>query len=52
MVGGKDFTLLGCPLLDPDLVRVEATVIEKTLSHTKLKFRMLKRQNYRRMRCK
>lgn len=52
LVGSKDFTLIGCPLLDNELVRVEATVIEKTLSYTKLHFKMVKRENYRRLKCK
>ncbi|KAI6240077.1 39S ribosomal protein L21, mitochondrial [Aphelenchoides fujianensis] len=29
-VGGADFTLLGRPLLNPEMVSVKATVIEKT----------------------
>ncbi|XP_054715480.1 39S ribosomal protein L21, mitochondrial-like [Uloborus diversus] len=29
-IGSKDFTLLGRPVLSKDLVRIEATVIEKT----------------------
>ncbi|KAL8573479.1 hypothetical protein ACOMHN_047750 [Nucella lapillus] len=36
LVGGKDFTLLGQPILSRDQVRVEATVIEKTLSHNQV----------------
>lgn len=36
LVGGRDFTLLGRPLLPRDLVRVEATVVEKNLSKTKV----------------
>jgi len=48
LVGGKDFTLVGSPLLDQDLVRVEATVVEKTLSYTKITFLMQKRKSYRR----
>ncbi|XP_069131995.1 large ribosomal subunit protein bL21m-like [Argopecten irradians] len=38
LVGGKDFTLLGTPLLSRQQVCVEATVIEKTLSHYKVNF--------------
>jgi len=33
LAGGKDFTLLGMPLLKRGLVNVEATLIEKTFSH-------------------
>ncbi|KAL4233342.1 39S ribosomal protein L21 [Mactra antiquata] len=47
LVGGKDFTLFGRPLLDRNLVKVEATVIEKTLSHVKVHYTQLKR--YRRL---
>lgn len=35
-LGSKDFTLLGRPLLPFDLAHIEATVIEKTLSRTKV----------------
>ena len=35
-LGGRDFTLLGRPVLPLDLANVEATVIEKTLSRTKV----------------
>ncbi|XP_060555569.1 large ribosomal subunit protein bL21m-like [Ruditapes philippinarum] len=43
LVGSKDFTLFGRPLLDRDIVRVEATVIEKTLSHVRLHWTQMKR---------
>ena len=36
LVGSADFTLLGRPLLPRDLVNVEATVVEKSLSHKKI----------------
>ncbi|XP_048340858.1 39S ribosomal protein L21, mitochondrial [Sphaerodactylus townsendi] len=39
LVGGDDFTLLGRPLLGKDLVRVVATVIEKTESWPKINMR-------------
>ncbi|KAH9382189.1 hypothetical protein HPB48_021894 [Haemaphysalis longicornis] len=48
MVGARDFTLLGRPLLDRGLVRVDATVVEKTLSHTKRNFIFIKRSRYER----
>ena len=35
-LGSQDFTLLGRPVLPRDLANVEATVIEKTLSRTKI----------------
>lgn len=43
MVGGKDFTLTGTPLLSQDLVKVEATVIEKTLSNIKVHYEKVKK---------
>ncbi|KAK2493621.1 hypothetical protein MC885_008396 [Smutsia gigantea] len=48
LVGADDFTLLGKPLLGKDLVRVEATVIEKTESWPKVNMKFKKRKNYRR----
>ena len=36
LVGSRDFTLLGRPVLPRDLVRVEATVVEKNLSKTEV----------------
>ncbi|KAK7476278.1 hypothetical protein BaRGS_00032471 [Batillaria attramentaria] len=35
LVGGRDFTLIGQPMISRDHVKVEATVIEKTLSHNR-----------------
>ncbi|CAB0016914.1 unnamed protein product [Nesidiocoris tenuis] len=52
LVGGVDFTLVGRPLLPPGLVRVKATVIEKSLSHTKPVFYKKPRKQYRRLNCK
>ncbi|KAL2748330.1 hypothetical protein V1477_003615 [Vespula maculifrons] len=49
LVGGTDFTLVGRPILNRELVSIDATVIEKTLSHTKYHFRMKKRKQYRRL---
>lgn len=34
VVGNANFTLFGRPLLDRDLVNVQATVVEKLMSHT------------------
>ncbi|XP_021541267.1 39S ribosomal protein L21, mitochondrial [Neomonachus schauinslandi] len=48
LVGADNFTLLGKPLLGKDLVRVEATVIEKTESWPKINMRFQKRKNYKR----
>ena len=36
LVGSTDFTLMGRPVLPRDLVRVEATVVEKNLSKTEV----------------
>ncbi|XP_007518748.1 large ribosomal subunit protein bL21m [Erinaceus europaeus] len=47
LVGADDFTLLGKPLLGKDLVRVEATVIEKTESWPKVHMRFKRRKNFR-----
>ncbi|KAL6262965.1 hypothetical protein P5V15_005755 [Pogonomyrmex californicus] len=49
LVGSKDFTLVGRPILNRELVSVDATVIQKTLSHTKTRFRFLPRKQYRRI---
>lgn len=49
LVGSRDFTLLGRPLLRPDLVRVEATAVENSLSHTKTHFKKKRRKNYMRI---
>nr|XP_033480690.1 39S ribosomal protein L21, mitochondrial [Epinephelus lanceolatus] len=48
LVGAEDFTLLGRPLLGKDLVRVEATVIEKTESWPKVHMKFWKRHRYQR----
>lgn len=52
LVGSTDFTLVGRPILNRELVSVDVTVIEKTLSHTKTRFRFRKRKQYRRINCK
>lgn len=52
LVGSTDFTLIGRPLLNRELISVDATVIEKTLSHTKTRFRFRQRKQYRRINCK
>jgi len=49
LVGSNEFTLVGQPVLEEDLVRVDATVIEKTLSYTKMNFRMKAKKNFRRL---
>ena len=52
LVGSSNFTLLGRPILRPDLVRVEATVVDKSLSHTVTHFRKKRRKQYMRINCK
>ncbi|XP_020826558.1 large ribosomal subunit protein bL21m isoform X1 [Phascolarctos cinereus] len=47
LVGADDFTLIGKPLLGLDLVRVEATVIEKTESWPRVYMKFKKRKNFR-----
>ncbi|XP_043268371.1 39S ribosomal protein L21, mitochondrial [Venturia canescens] len=49
LVGSTDFTLVGRPLLNRELVSVDATVIEKTFSNTKTRFRMRARKQYKRI---
>ncbi|XP_060077802.1 large ribosomal subunit protein bL21m-like isoform X2 [Ylistrum balloti] len=46
LVGGKDFTLMGMPMLSRQQVCVEATVIEKTLSHYKINFGYKRRHRH------
>uniref|UniRef100_A0A8D2MBS4 Large ribosomal subunit protein bL21m n=1 Tax=Zonotrichia albicollis TaxID=44394 RepID=A0A8D2MBS4_ZONAL len=52
LVGADDFTLVGRPLLGKDLVRVEATVIEKTESWPKVNMRFWRRHNFQRKKSK
>lgn len=44
LVGGKNFTLIGRPLIDPNFVHVRATVIEKTTTSPEVEY------NFRTMR--
>lgn len=48
LVGAEDFTVMGRPLLGRDLVRVEATVIEKTESWPKVHMKFWKRHRFQR----
>ncbi|KAM3623959.1 uncharacterized protein V6R79_017415 [Siganus canaliculatus] len=50
LVGAQDFTLVGRPLLGKELVRVEATVIEKTESWPKVNMTFWKRHRFQRKR--
>uniref|UniRef100_A0A7M5VAS8 Large ribosomal subunit protein bL21m n=1 Tax=Clytia hemisphaerica TaxID=252671 RepID=A0A7M5VAS8_9CNID len=47
-VGGRNFTLLGQPLLKRDLVNVEAMVMEKTKGEKKIAFKKKRRKGYKR----
>ncbi|XP_043473668.1 39S ribosomal protein L21, mitochondrial [Leptopilina heterotoma] len=49
LVGSKDFTLVGRPILNNELVNIDATVIEKTFSTTKTHFRFQPRKQFRRI---
>lgn len=49
LAGAKDFTLIGRPILPLNQVSVKATVIEKSLTHTKVQFRYIKRKQYKNM---
>ncbi|CAG9865171.1 unnamed protein product [Phyllotreta striolata] len=48
LAGSADFSLIGRPILEKGLVNVQATVIEKTMSHTKTHFRKKRRKQYMR----
>ncbi|XP_059379807.1 39S ribosomal protein L21, mitochondrial [Carassius carassius] len=50
LVGGRDFTLVGKPLLSRDLVQVHATVIEKTESWPMVHMRFWKRHRFQKKR--
>ncbi|XP_062973110.1 large ribosomal subunit protein bL21m isoform X2 [Elgaria multicarinata webbii] len=50
LVGADNFTLLGKPLLGKDLVRVEATVIEKTESWPKINMVFHRKRHFQRKR--
>ncbi|XP_001656350.2 39S ribosomal protein L21, mitochondrial [Aedes aegypti] len=49
LAGGKDFSLIGRPLVPQGLVDVRATIIEKSLSHTRTHFRKKRRKQYMRI---
>ncbi|XP_025098831.1 39S ribosomal protein L21, mitochondrial-like [Pomacea canaliculata] len=49
MVGGKDFSLFGQPLLSRDQVKIEATVVEQTLSHNRVWATYKRRSRFRKM---
>lgn len=39
VVGGKDFSIIGTPVVDKDLIRIDATVVEKTMTDHRCFFR-------------
>lgn len=49
LVGGDNFTLTGRPLVQKSLVDVQATIVEKTLAHTRTKFTFKARKGHRRI---
>uniref|UniRef100_W8C026 Large ribosomal subunit protein bL21m n=1 Tax=Ceratitis capitata TaxID=7213 RepID=W8C026_CERCA len=49
LAGAKDFTLIGRPLLPQGLVNIKATIIEKTLTHTKTHFKKKRRKQFMRI---
>ncbi|CAN7940884.1 unnamed protein product, partial [Ixodes hexagonus] len=48
LVGGRDLTLVGRPLMSRDVVSVEATVVEKTLSRQVRNFVFRQRSRFQR----
>lgn len=49
VVGSKDFSLIGRPIVQKELVDVQATVIEKSLTHTKTHFKKKRRKQFQRI---
>ncbi|XP_058461731.1 large ribosomal subunit protein bL21m [Malaya genurostris] len=49
LVGSKDFSLIGRPLVPQGLVDVQGTIIEKSLSHTRTHFKKKRRKQYMRI---
>jgi large subunit ribosomal protein L21 len=47
LVGSKDFTFIGKPMLSKTFVQVDATVIEKTLSNDVIRFTYKPRKDNR-----
>uniref|UniRef100_A0A6G1SHC3 Large ribosomal subunit protein bL21m n=1 Tax=Aceria tosichella TaxID=561515 RepID=A0A6G1SHC3_9ACAR len=43
VLGGKDFSIIGRPLIDKDLFRINATVVEKTMTDHKCSYRHVPR---------
>lgn len=51
LVGSKDFTVVGKPLVSKSFVNIEATVIEKTLANNVVMFKYKPRKDNRKMDC-
>lgn len=49
LVGGESFTLTGRPLVQSNLVDVQATIVEKTIAHTRTTFKKKRRKQYMRI---
>ena len=45
LVGSNNLTLIGRPVLDRDLVHIEATLVEKTMTHTVSNFQHVPRKS-------
>lgn len=43
ILGGKDFSIIGRPLVDKDLFRIRATVVEKTMTDHRCHYRHIPR---------
>eukprot|EP00112_Aurelia_sp_Birch-Aquarium-sp1_P007349 Seg18.6 transcript_id=Seg18.6/GoldUCD/mRNA.D3Y31 product="39S ribosomal protein L21 mitochondrial" pseudo=true protein_id=Seg18.6/GoldUCD/D3Y31 len=48
MVGGREFSIIGKPLLSTDQVNIEATVLEKPQGRNVIVFKKKRRKNYKR----
>ena len=49
VVGAKDFSIIGRPIVQKELVDVQATIVEKSLTHTKTHFKKKRRKQYQRI---
>ncbi|CAO1329155.1 unnamed protein product [Diamesa serratosioi] len=49
IAGAEDFSLIGRPTLQKGLVDVQATIIEKSLSHTRTHFKKKRRKQFQRI---
>lgn len=49
LIGGSDFTVVGRPILSLEQARVDATVVEKTLTYAKVHFMKKRRKQYMRL---